>query len=71
MNETEVRQYERNTLITEKHNHKKLFRSVESGLASGITSDATCTPTAIQLMVLPTQRLRTRLGVRVNIEERR
>ena len=55
----------------EKHNHKKLFRSVESGLASGITSDATCTPTATQLMVPPTQRLRTRLGVRISIEERR
>ena len=72
MNETEVSQYERNTLIIEKHNHTiKLFRLLESGLASGITSDATCTPTAIQLMVLPTQRLRTRLGVRMSIEERR
>ena len=49
---------------------QKLFRSVESELASGITSDATCTPTAIQLMVLPTQRLRTRLPVRIFIEER-
>ena len=47
------------------------FRSVESGLALGNTSDATCTPTAIQLMVLPTQRLRTRLPVRMSIEERR